>query len=72
MIHCVLSHNLHHPLILVILTNGDPRLDCRVCWASELPLEVVPHLQGEDPTTDEGTDHPCSYQALVLQVLDRI
>ena len=33
---------------------------------------MVPHLQGEDPTADEGTDHPRPRQALVLQVLDRI
>ena len=52
--------------------DGDPRLNCMVRWASELPLGVVPHLQVEDPMTDEGVDHPCSRQTLVLQVLDCI
>ena len=42
--------------------DGDPRLNCRVRRASELPLGVVPHLQGED----------LSRQALALQVHDRI
>ena len=52
--------------------DGDTQLDCRVRQASELPLGVVPHLQGEDPTTDEGMDHPRPYLASVLKVLDRI
>ena len=52
--------------------DGDPRLDCRVCWALKLPLGVVPHLQGEDPMADEGMYHPCLRQALALQVLDHI
>ena len=46
--------------------DGDPQLDCRVCEALELPLGVVPHLQGEDLMADEGADHPHSYQALIL------
>ena len=52
--------------------DGDPRLNCRVCWASELPLGVVPHLQGEDLTADEGMDHPRSHQAPLHHFLDRI
>ena len=52
--------------------DGYPRLDCRVRWALELPLGVVPHLPREDPMADEGTDHTHSRQAPVLQVLDRI
>ena len=65
-IHRVLSHNLYHPLVYVILMDGDPRLDCRVRRALELLLGVVAHLQGEDPMADEGTDHPHSCQALAL------
>ena len=52
------SNSYHQQIIYLLQADGDARLDCRVHQALELPLGVAPHLQGEDPTTEEGTDHP--------------
>ena len=66
------SNSCHHQIIYLLHMDGNARLDCRVYHAMELPLGVAPDLKGEDPTTDEGTDHPCPRQALALLVLDHI
>ena len=52
------SNSCHHKIIYLLQVDGDARLDCRVCLALELPLGVAPHLQGEDPMVEEGTNNP--------------
>jgi len=72
MLLCGHSNSYHHQIIYLLQAGGDAHLDCRVRRALELPLGVAPHLQGEDPMTEEVTDHPQCHQSLVLQILDRI
>jgi hypothetical protein len=59
------SNSCHHQS--VYLLHAD-----RVHCALELPLGVAPHLQGEDPTAEEGTDHPWRRQSPVFEIIDRI
>ena len=66
MILCGHSNSCHYQIVYLRHTDGDARLNCRVHHALELPLGVAPHLQGEGPTAEEGTDHPRCRQSLVL------
>ena len=66
------SNSYHHQIVYLLQANGDARLDCRIHRALELPLGVAPHLQGEDPMAEEGTDHPQRHQSLILQIHDCI
>ena len=52
---CGHSSSYHHQIVYLLQADGDTRLNCRVRRALELPLGVAPHLQGEDPTAEEGT-----------------
>ena len=60
------SNSYHHQIVYLLHVDGDTRLDCSIPRTLELPLGVAPHLQGEDPMTKEGTDHPRRRQSLVL------
>ena len=66
------SNSCHHQIVYLLHTDRDARLDCSVPRSLKLPLGVAPHLQGEYPMAEEGTDHPRRRQSLVLQFLDRI
>jgi hypothetical protein len=69
---CGHYNSCHHQIVYLLQADGDALLNCRVRRALELPLVVVPRLQGEDPMAEEGTDHPHRRQSLVLQILDHI
>ena len=66
------SNSYHHQIVYLLQADGDARLDCRVRRTLEIPLGVAPHLQGEDSTAEEGTDHPRRRQSPILLMLDRI
>ena len=60
------SNSCHHQIVYLLQADGDAQLDYRIRQALELPLRVAPHLQGEDPTAEDGMDHPQRHESLVL------
>ena len=60
------SNCCNHQIVYLLHVDGDAQLASRVRRALELPLGVAPHLQGEDPMAEEGTDHPRRHQSPVF------
>jgi len=66
------SNSYHHQIVYLPHVDGGAQLNCSIYHTLELPLGVAPHLQGEDPMAEQGTNHPCRHQSPILQFPDRI